>query len=105
MNDNLAKSPEQTKYDERLKRIENAVALKETDRIPFAPFFDGVVQRFYGSNYRDIFYGYRDAGEAVLKFYKDYPYATHTAFPVLRAERQTSLPDAVWSTGRGAPAA
>ncbi len=73
MIDNAVKSPEQIKFDERVKRIEDAVSLKETDKIPFAPFFDGIVPRMYGASYRDIFYGYRPAGEAVLKFYNKYP--------------------------------
>lgn len=73
MNENTVRSAEQIKFEERLKRVEDAVSLKETDRIPFAPYFDGIIQRFYGSNYRNIFYNHRDAGEALLKFYSDYP--------------------------------
>ncbi len=73
MSESTVKTAEQIKYSERLKRIEDAVALKETDKIPFAPYFDGVIQRLYGSNYRNMFYGYKEAGEAILKFYQDYP--------------------------------
>jgi len=73
MNENAVKAPAQIKFEERVKRIDDAVALKETDKIPFAPFLDGVIHRFYGANYRDVFYNYRNAGEAVLKFYADYP--------------------------------
>jgi len=73
MSGNSAKTAQQLKFEERLKRVEDAIALKETDRVPVMPFFDGVIQRLYNSSYRNIFYNYREAGEAVLKFYSDYP--------------------------------
>ena len=57
----------------RLKRIDDAIALKEPDRIPFVPFFDGVMQRMYGSSFADNFYDYRKAGDAAVSFYKDHP--------------------------------
>lgn len=73
MGENSALSPEKIKLGERMQRVEDAVALKESDKIPFAPFFDGVIQNLYGSSYRNIYYDYHTAGEAYLKFYKDYP--------------------------------
>lgn len=60
-------------YDERLQRIEDAVALKESDRIPISLYVDSYPLRLYGADYSDIFYNYRQAGEAYLKFYADYP--------------------------------
>lgn len=80
MNEKAVKTSEQLKYDERLSRVNSAISLKETDRIPFAPYLDGIFQRLYGSCYRNIFYGYKEAGEAVLKFYKDYPLCDAHAF-------------------------
>jgi len=70
-------TPEAVKFNERLQRIEDAIALKEPDKIPFAPFFSSVVQRMYGSSYRDIFYNHERAGDAALSFYKDYPCDAH----------------------------
>jgi hypothetical protein len=61
------------KFNERLQRVNDAVCLKETDRIPFVPYFCSVVQRLYGASYRDIFYDHARAGEAMLQFYRDYP--------------------------------
>ena len=73
MDNNTALTPEMIKYNERFQRIEDAIALKEPDKIPLAPFFDGVVQNFYDSSYRSIFYDFEKATEAVLRFYSDYP--------------------------------
>jgi len=73
MSEKAVQTPEQIQYAERLKRVKDAIALKEPDRVPVAPFFDGVMQRLYGSCYRNIYYDYKTAGEAVLKFYSDYP--------------------------------
>lgn len=70
-------TPEAQLFNERLQRIEDAIALKEPDKIPFAPFFSSVMQRMYDSSYRDIFYDHERAGEATLNFYRDYPCDAH----------------------------
>lgn len=57
---------------ERIQRVEDAVALREPDKLPVAPLFSSVIQRLYGSSYRDIFYDFRKAGQAYLDFYRDY---------------------------------
>ena len=43
------------------------------DRVPVFAFFSSVIQRLYGSSYRDLYYDFDAAGEAALKFYRDYP--------------------------------
>ncbi len=68
-----ASTPEMLKFNERLQRVNNAIALKETDKLPIVPVFASVMQRLNGSNYKDIYYNYRKAGDAVLKFYMSYP--------------------------------
>ena len=60
-------------YDERLRRINDAIALREPDMVPIAPLFSCAVQRMYGSDYKNLFYDFPTAGEAFLKFYRDYP--------------------------------
>ena len=60
-------------FSERLKRVEDAIALKEPDKIPIAPLFASVVQRFYDSDYKNLFYDYEKAGNSFLQFYRDYP--------------------------------
>jgi len=77
-------------YKERLQRVEDAIALKEPDKVPIAPFFSSVVQRLYGSSYKDMYYDLRKAGDAFLKFYADYPlcdvhYCTGSSFTSGRA--------------------
>jgi hypothetical protein len=73
MEENIAATSGIAKFNERVQRVEDAVALKEAARIPLAPFFASVVQRLYGSSYRDIYYDYKRAGDAYLRFYSDYP--------------------------------
>ena len=62
-----------TLYDTRLKLMNDAIAMKETERVPVAPFFSSVVQRLFGSSYRDIYYDYDNAGRAAVEFYTKYP--------------------------------
>ena len=59
-------------YNERLQLVEDTVALRPTKRVPICPFFSSVAQRLNGSSYRDIYYDYDRAGEALLKFYEKY---------------------------------
>ena len=73
MDTEVTPTPEMVAFNKRVQRIEDAVALRETDKIPFAPFFSSVIQRLYDSNYRDLYYDYRKAGDAYIKFYQDYP--------------------------------
>jgi len=60
-------------YEERLKRVNDAIALREADKVPVAPQFSCVIQRLYDSDYKNLYYDYHTAGEAFLKFYSDYP--------------------------------
>ena len=55
-------------YDERVKIMSDAIAMKEPDRIPVAPFLASVVQRLEGSSYRDLYYDYDRAGQAAVDF-------------------------------------
>lgn len=66
-------TPEMKLFNERLQRVENAIALKETDKMPIVPLFSSVMQRLNGSSYKDIYYDHKRAGDAVLKFYEKYP--------------------------------
>ncbi|MGN0295138.1 MAG: uroporphyrinogen decarboxylase family protein [Lachnospiraceae bacterium] len=60
-------------FDERLQLVNDAIAMKETCRVPVAPFFASVAQRLNGSSYRDLYYDYDRAGKAAVEFYKKYP--------------------------------
>lgn len=63
----------QEKFQERLNRVNKAIRLEQTDRVPLAPFFASWVQRSQGSSYRDIFYDHEAAGKAALAFYAAHP--------------------------------
>ena len=60
-------------FNERLDRINKAIRLEPTDRVPMAPFFASWVQRSQGSSYRDIYYDQEAAGKAAVAFYKSHP--------------------------------
>jgi len=73
MEKNNTTTPEKLLYSQRSQRIADAIALKEPDKIPLAPFFSCVIQNLYGSNYRNIYYDHEKAIDAVLSFYTEYP--------------------------------
>ena len=60
-------------YDSRIKLMNDAIAMKETERIPVAPFLSSVTQRLFGSSYKDLYYNYDNAGRAAVEFYTKYP--------------------------------
>ncbi|SHH48611.1 Uroporphyrinogen decarboxylase (URO-D) [Sporobacter termitidis DSM 10068] len=60
-------------FDERIQLVNRAISLEETGKIPFVPFFSSVMQRLNGSSYKDIYYNYKQAGDATIKFYEQYP--------------------------------
>ena len=60
-------------YDERVQLMSDAIAMKETSRIPVAPFLASVVQRLEGSSYKDLYYDFDRAGQAAVNFYTKYP--------------------------------
>lgn len=60
-------------YDERLKLVNDAIAMKETSRVPVMPFFSGVAPNLGGASYKDMYYDYDKAGQATVDFYKKYP--------------------------------
>ena len=70
--ENITKDPKLL-FEERLKRVDDAIAMKEGDRVPVAPFFSSVTQRLCGSSYRDLYYDYDRAGQAAVDFYARYP--------------------------------
>ncbi len=60
-------------YEEKLNRVNSAIELKPTDKVPVAPFFASYVQRSEGSSYRDLYYDYDKAGQAAVRFYQEHP--------------------------------
>lgn len=64
-------SPEEL-FQERIRRVEDAVSLKEGDRVPFAPFNSALPYFLYGAAFRDSMYDYEKASRAILSFYHDF---------------------------------
>ncbi|SHI85332.1 uroporphyrinogen decarboxylase family protein [Parasporobacterium paucivorans] len=77
----------QDKFNERIKRVEDSVALKEADRVPIVPMLGALPYFLDNCTYKDSMYNYPRASEALIKFYQDFqPDATtHLAFPSGRA--------------------
>ena len=64
---------EQKLFQERLSRVNTAINMGTPDRVPVFAFFSSVIQRMYGSSYRDLYYDFEKAGQASLAFYRDHP--------------------------------
>jgi hypothetical protein len=67
----------EAEFNKRLKRTEIAIALGTPDTIPVIPFTASVVQRLFGSDYRDLFYSFKKAGDAALRFFEVYKPDAH----------------------------
>lgn len=66
-------------YAEKLKRVRDAVALKEPDRVPITPSISGVP--FYlseSATYKDTYYDYPKAIEAIVQFYREFDADAYT---------------------------
>lgn len=65
-------------YGQRVRRVEDALVLREPDRVPIVPRISSVAQGMYGSSQRDVYYSHRRAGNATLRFYERYMPDAHT---------------------------
>ena len=59
-------------FRERIKRVDDAIALQEGDRVPFAPFNSALPYFLYGGTFRDSMYDYEKASQCILRFYQDF---------------------------------
>ena len=66
---------------QRIGRLKTAIALGQPDRVPVAPFFDGIVCRFTGRDYRDVFYDFERAGQSAIEFVQRYPNVDAASVP------------------------
>ena len=79
----MAKSPEEL-FRERSQRIEDAIALKEPDRVPFAPFVSFFLVRHAGLGFEAAMHDYGKLAGAVRKFIADFqPDAFSDTFRIL----------------------
>lgn len=77
----------ETQFNARVKRMEDAVALKEPDRVPILAMFGALPYFLDGTTYKDSMYNYDVASESLIKYYNEFkPDATsHLAFSSGRA--------------------
>jgi hypothetical protein len=66
---------------QRIGRLKTAIALGQPDRVPVAPFFDGIINRFTGRTYKDVFYDYERAGQSAIEFVQRYPNVDAASVP------------------------
>ncbi len=78
----MSKSPEEL-YQERLKRYEDAVALKVPDRVPITIQWGFFPARYAGITFEEYMYDYEKASQAAIKVHEDFqpdvtesPYST-----------------------------
>ncbi len=67
----MSKSPE-VMYDERLKRIQDAIALKKPDRVPVVPLFEMFPAHYAGITVHEAMTDYAKANEAWKKTILDF---------------------------------
>ena len=67
----MSKSPEEL-YEERLKRVHDAVQLKVPDRVPFTPFFTFFWAKYSGMSCREAMYDYDGLAKAGKKAILDF---------------------------------
>lgn len=91
MDNQTVLAPEQQLFEERVQRVETAIALKEPDRVPVVPFIASYAQRAYGSCYADIYYDYEKAGDAAVQFYRDHPQMDVSMFSGFTSGRANEL--------------
>ncbi|MCL2877865.1 MAG: hypothetical protein FWF13_03700, partial [Acidobacteria bacterium] len=61
-----------TPYESRLKRLEDAVALKEPDRVPISPIGQCFPVYEAGYSMADVLYDFDKGAESFKNFYKKY---------------------------------
>ena len=67
----MEKSPEEL-YLERFKRVQDAVELREPDRVPFLPHFSFFAARYAGMSCEELMYDYDKLEEAHMKVVLDF---------------------------------
>lgn len=60
-------------FQEKLQRVEDAIALKEPDHVPICPCIGIVPYALDGCSNRDSMYNFPRATQALVNFYKKYP--------------------------------
>ena len=70
------------KYIERIRLVDDAIALKETKRIPICPQIGALPYVLGKSSYRAAMYDYPEAAQALVDFYQEFQLdaTTHTDF-------------------------
>lgn len=89
--------PNKDLFNERIQLVNDAIALKEGNRIPMTAFISALPYYLYGTNYKASMYDYPTASQAVYQYYQEFqPDAMlHTGFTSGRANElaQSSMID------------
>jgi len=102
----MRKEPEDL-FQERVNRIQDAIQLKQPDRIPFAPFLTFFPVNYAGLSFEEAMHNYEGLAMAVKKFTIDFqPDAFADAFRILAWAPTLEILDykqLVWPGHRGKP--
>ncbi len=72
-----------SKFDERLQRVNDAIALKEPDRVPVCPKLSILPYVLDGCTGKDAWYNFPRATQAIVNFYKRYPMVDAAQSPTM----------------------
>lgn len=87
----MSKNEAETLFTERLNRVNSAIRLEKTDRVPIVPFVSSYIQRSHESSYADIFYDFNRAGDATVEFYKEHPLMDVGYVPLFNSGRANEM--------------
>jgi hypothetical protein len=78
-------------YDQRLRRVADAVALKEPDRTPVVLQASGLPYFLYNVSHTDALYNYQRAAEAFIKYYEEFPIYDVASGPSLMSGKANEI--------------
>lgn len=82
---------EEMLYQERMQRCQDAIELKEPDRVPICPMIGIVPYTLDGCSNKDAMYNYDRATKAIVNFYKRYPMLDVSQHSGFRSGRANEL--------------
>lgn len=78
-------------YQARLNRLNDAIALREPDRVPICAYLGIIPYVLDGCTYRDAMYNYPRAKEAIINYFKKYPMSDAALCPRFSSGKANEL--------------
>jgi hypothetical protein len=93
----------QKAYNQRLQRVNDAIALKEPDRVPVFISTNGAPYFLYDGTHADMFYNYEKAVEVYVRFYEEFPLNDIGRAPGLASGRANEIAESTMIDWPGRP--